>query len=201
MNAVALRRSTSALAGRPRSVWNGKFLRKSRIPGEVQRTKLPVTVRLSWAGIELDYIDRGHHRGLPPYGRLQRINTNESNRSSRRTNSHVRARSRVVGVGARTCTRLTMSGGILKRLPTLFQQNSRQHAKLGILNRPQAISAEDPLPLWGGILQDEFVGRPPIRDLPTAAYQTVKATLIVVIRQKPARLMRPKPAAEIVCGR
>jgi hypothetical protein len=201
MNAVALRRSTSALAGRPRSVWNGKFLRKSRIPGEVQRTKLPVTVRLSWAGIELDYIDRGHHRGLPPYGRLQRINTNESNWSSRRTNSHVRARSRVVGVGARTCTRLTMSGGILKRLPTLFQQNSRQHAKLRILNRPQAISAEAPLPLWAVFFRTNSSGDPQFETSRPRCTRPSRQPFIVVIRQKPGRLMRPKPAAEIVCGR
>ena len=38
-----------------------------------------------------------------------------------------------------------MSGGVLKSPPTPFQQNSRQHAKLGMLNRPHAIPAEAPL--------------------------------------------------------
>jgi len=80
---------------------------------EAQRTKLPITFRLSWAGIELDY-DRGRRRGPQPYGRLQRINASERNWSSRRTNSHLRARSRFAGVGARKYTRLTMSGGVLK---------------------------------------------------------------------------------------
>jgi hypothetical protein len=46
---------------------------------------------ISWAGIELDYIDRWRRRGPPTSGRLQRINTSESNWSSRRTNSHLRA--------------------------------------------------------------------------------------------------------------
>jgi hypothetical protein len=40
-----------------------------------------------------------------------------------------------------------MSGSVLKLLPTLSQQNSRQHAKVGMLNRPQAKPAEAPLPL------------------------------------------------------
>lgn len=40
-----------------------------------------------------------------------------------------------------------MSGSVLKSLPTLSQQNSRQHAKLGMLNRPQAKPAEAPLQL------------------------------------------------------
>jgi hypothetical protein len=68
-----------------------------------------------------------------------------------------------------------------KVAPTLSQQNSRQHAKLGMLKRPQAKPAEAALPFRAVInLPGEFVGRHPTRDLAAAVYETVKATLVLL---------------------
>ena len=152
MSSRPLRRSTSA--GRlelARPVKCGTAPRNglTKVPECPEKCNAPSCRSLfaiSWAGIELDYIDRWRRRGPPTSGRLQRINTSESNWSSRRTNSHLRALA-ACRCGRQKCTRLTMSGSVLKLLPTLSQQNSRQHAKLGMLNRPQAKPAEAPLQL------------------------------------------------------